>query len=370
MAHNNGAAPRPTWPQVQTGQQMFPYPQYRYPSYGVLPPQANGDVRQLEVMGNRMVDPGMMAPPPMPHRKDHGVGVNGIQNTHPMMIANRSNFIPQQQMMPGVLPHEGMSVTAYEPQIINSHANESSMSMLKQPTNSFGPCLSASSYSNSNIHGHVQHSSNPTETKALEAHLNEILHPTQSTQRALDLQNTKDHTGPNLNQTNQPTLPGSHPAVQIVQQLPSRPPSIPNDLKNVMPTMFDNVIQIPQTPEAAQLPHSSQQSNQPAAAAVVKTLPAMTLPPASHFSSSHQQAFNMAQNADLFDDGSNSGSDREKMKRKRRKRCGGCPPCQQKADCGECYVCKNKGQVNAICKLRKCMLLRKKVSVQFFIGLW
>ncbi|KAM7072976.1 methylcytosine dioxygenase TET1 isoform 6-T7 [Molossus nigricans] len=48
------------------------------------------------------------------------------------------------------------------------------------------------------------------------------------------------------------------------------------------------------------------------------------------------------------------------LEKKKRKRCGVCEPCQQKANCGECTYCKNRKNSHQICKKRKCEELKKK----------
>ncbi|XP_059518519.1 methylcytosine dioxygenase TET1 isoform X2 [Myotis daubentonii] len=49
------------------------------------------------------------------------------------------------------------------------------------------------------------------------------------------------------------------------------------------------------------------------------------------------------------------------LEKKKRKRCGVCEPCQQKANCGECTYCKNRKNSHQICKKRKCEELKKKL---------
>lgn len=61
--------------------------------------------------------------------------------------------------------------------------------------------------------------------------------------------------------------------------------------------------------------------------------------------------------------------DNEKVTRKKRKRCGECPGCQTKANCGMCGPCKSV-RSHQICKMRKCEQLKtKKEKVRFFIFL-
>lgn len=75
------------------------------------------------------------------------------------------------------------------------------------------------------------------------------------------------------------------------------------------------------------------------------------------------------QSKKLMSSANSVNSDKDnKNKRTRRKKCGECTPCHIKEDCGQCYVCKNKGQVNAICKSRKCLLLRKKVTLPYHLS--
>ncbi|XP_045147412.1 methylcytosine dioxygenase TET1 [Echinops telfairi] len=49
--------------------------------------------------------------------------------------------------------------------------------------------------------------------------------------------------------------------------------------------------------------------------------------------------------------------------KKKRKRCGVCGPCQQKANCGDCTYCKNRKNSHQICKKRKCEELKRKPSL-------
>nr|KAF6322961.1 tet methylcytosine dioxygenase 1 [Pipistrellus kuhlii] len=51
------------------------------------------------------------------------------------------------------------------------------------------------------------------------------------------------------------------------------------------------------------------------------------------------------------------------LEKKKRKRCGVCVPCQQKANCGECTYCINRKNSHQICKKRKCEELKKKLPV-------
>ncbi len=44
--------------------------------------------------------------------------------------------------------------------------------------------------------------------------------------------------------------------------------------------------------------------------------------------------------------------------KKKRKRCGLCPPCLRKENCGVCKQCLNRDTGHQICKLRKCELLK------------
>ncbi|KAG9335618.1 hypothetical protein JZ751_004383 [Albula glossodonta] len=48
--------------------------------------------------------------------------------------------------------------------------------------------------------------------------------------------------------------------------------------------------------------------------------------------------------------------------RKKRSRCGACEPCLRKVSCGTCSCCLNRRTGHQICKLRKCVELKKKPS--------
>ncbi|KAL1263254.1 hypothetical protein QQF64_005993, partial [Cirrhinus molitorella] len=50
----------------------------------------------------------------------------------------------------------------------------------------------------------------------------------------------------------------------------------------------------------------------------------------------------------------------ERRERKKRIHCGVCEPCLRKINCGECRSCLNRKTGHQICKLRKCVELRKK----------
>ncbi|XP_067241952.1 methylcytosine dioxygenase TET1 isoform X2 [Chanodichthys erythropterus] len=53
----------------------------------------------------------------------------------------------------------------------------------------------------------------------------------------------------------------------------------------------------------------------------------------------------------------------ERRERKKRSRCCVCVPCLRKMNCGECRSCLNRKTGHQICKLRKCIELRKKSLV-------
>ncbi|XP_062319303.1 methylcytosine dioxygenase TET3 isoform X1 [Osmerus eperlanus] len=50
----------------------------------------------------------------------------------------------------------------------------------------------------------------------------------------------------------------------------------------------------------------------------------------------------------------------QRKERKKRSRCGTCEPCLRKMNCGQCSCCLNRVTGHQICKLRKCMELRKR----------
>ncbi|XP_042288826.1 methylcytosine dioxygenase TET3 [Thunnus maccoyii] len=53
----------------------------------------------------------------------------------------------------------------------------------------------------------------------------------------------------------------------------------------------------------------------------------------------------------------------QKKERKKRSRCGTCQPCLRKISCGQCSCCLNRRTGHQICKLRKCVeLKRRRVS--------
>ncbi|XP_035461076.2 methylcytosine dioxygenase TET3 [Scophthalmus maximus] len=51
-----------------------------------------------------------------------------------------------------------------------------------------------------------------------------------------------------------------------------------------------------------------------------------------------------------------------RKERKKRSRCGTCEPCVRKINCGQCSCCLNRRTGHQICKLRKCVDLRKRRS--------
>ena len=51
-----------------------------------------------------------------------------------------------------------------------------------------------------------------------------------------------------------------------------------------------------------------------------------------------------------------------KTKRIRRRRCGTCPGCMRKENCGNCCVCTNPNSTNSVCKLKRCDMLKGRVS--------
>ncbi|KAJ8361457.1 hypothetical protein SKAU_G00179820 [Synaphobranchus kaupii] len=51
-----------------------------------------------------------------------------------------------------------------------------------------------------------------------------------------------------------------------------------------------------------------------------------------------------------------------RKERRKRSQCGACEPCLRKANCGACSCCLNRKTGHQICKLRKCLELKKKPS--------
>eukprot|EP00794_Sanderia_malayensis_P012319 gene12319-13590_t len=50
------------------------------------------------------------------------------------------------------------------------------------------------------------------------------------------------------------------------------------------------------------------------------------------------------------------------MTKRKRKRCGKCPPCLRKENCNVCKQCLNRETGHQICKLRKCLLLKSTAA--------
>ncbi|XP_053731573.1 methylcytosine dioxygenase TET3 [Synchiropus splendidus] len=50
----------------------------------------------------------------------------------------------------------------------------------------------------------------------------------------------------------------------------------------------------------------------------------------------------------------------QKRERKKRNRCGTCKPCMRKVSCGQCSCCLNRRTGHQICKLRKCVELKRR----------
>ena len=182
-----------------------------------------------------------------------------------------------------------------------------------------------------------------------------------ASKRNADLSFKPELSEPGFNQ--QPTMPS--PA-KTTASLVRSPPD--EDLHNVLANFLssnnnisnDSVSISSNDGKPHSAPHQSSANNsKPSETFPASALPSLNrlLPPLPASRNMHQAD----QQESLVDD----GSDKDKPKRKRRKRCGMCEPCKVKEDCGECYVCRNKGQVNAICKKRKCFLLRKKVRYLF-----
>ncbi|XP_076019723.1 methylcytosine dioxygenase tet3 isoform X2 [Genypterus blacodes] len=55
-----------------------------------------------------------------------------------------------------------------------------------------------------------------------------------------------------------------------------------------------------------------------------------------------------------------TSSNRQRKDRKKRSRCGTCEPCLRKISCGQCSCCLNRRTGHQICKLRKCVELKKR----------
>ncbi|KAK2879607.1 hypothetical protein Q8A73_023419 [Channa argus] len=54
--------------------------------------------------------------------------------------------------------------------------------------------------------------------------------------------------------------------------------------------------------------------------------------------------------------------------KKKRKRCGLCPPCRRRINCEQCSSCRNRKTGHQICKFRKCEELKKKPSAALEFG--
>lgn len=50
----------------------------------------------------------------------------------------------------------------------------------------------------------------------------------------------------------------------------------------------------------------------------------------------------------------------QKRERKKRSRCGACEPCLRKINCGQCSCCLKRSTGHQICKLRKCLQLKRR----------
>lgn len=59
-------------------------------------------------------------------------------------------------------------------------------------------------------------------------------------------------------------------------------------------------------------------------------------------------------------DGDGSALEKSEQPTKKRKRCGVCAPCLRKDPCGACYHCVHRSTSHQICKMRKCLELKKK----------
>lgn len=58
----------------------------------------------------------------------------------------------------------------------------------------------------------------------------------------------------------------------------------------------------------------------------------------------------------------------QKKERKKRSRCGTCEPCLRKISCGQCSCCLNRRTGHQICKLRKCVDLRRRRSAMLALS--
>lgn len=57
---------------------------------------------------------------------------------------------------------------------------------------------------------------------------------------------------------------------------------------------------------------------------------------------------------------SSSAPKEQKKERKKRSRCGSCEPCLRKISCGKCSCCLNRRTGHQICKMRKCVELKRR----------
>lgn len=339
-------------------------------------PQINGDMQPTQPMflNNRTAfDRGMMGPPPIPQKS-----VSSGMPTHPLMYPG------------GFSPHVmGNNVNRFHLQSdIGSGAAMPRSDLMQQPSRPIAPPSHSPMHPTfgdkngllkthfGNLHPGAAMFNNPLaqtalgkpgqkdallepndmDSKNFEDRLNEIFSSTPPTNGAAEnIWNPR--TLPLAMPPNQDKpvalLPTSTSGLQNPHGLSHLPNNLPNDLKNVQPAMFSSDLKSTGVSTVPIMDNAGDQP--PVVAQVPSALPLSDnlLPPMGAV----QQNIFMEQDMKNADE-----ADKDKPKRKRRKRCGICEPCRLQEDCGHCYVCRNKGQVNAICKSRKCMMLRNKVG--------
>ena len=389
---------QPTVPDMWAQQRQMPLDPTQHDlrqfQFRAQPSQQMMDMCRGGMFGAPM-EGGVMGPPPIP-QKPMG---NGMTPGYPMM---GSPFPPQQMMGPrmgfqGTLgdglppsrPVNDHSMDSSRVQMVQGFNNKDSFSKFHQVghRNEIGnpnppqslPVIQGSEMQAAHIRsndnqlsaGMTKHASEHPNLKAFTSDLssnrlnNLQASSTPGSTTSNKTWNSKSAQGvtptPSSHQQEMPRSPATTPSSSISATVP--PSSLTNDLQNVLATLLssnndmstDSVSSDGKSPLPA-APHVTSTTpleNQKAAG-----LPGFNrlLPPLP----SNQSILN-PDSQGLADD----ESDKDKPKRRRRKRCGTCAPCQVREDCGECYVCRNKGQVNAICKLRKCLLLRKKVGFNY-----
>jgi len=344
MAYTPSSSGHGAWPQQSQAGNMWPN---QFSSQFNPVPQMNGNGSNMEMGHGGQYNTqkmGLMGPPP-PKQPGMMMGQpRPFYQSHPQMMMERQQF-EMSQRRPEMM-HEQQRFTPeqyamMQRQIWQQKMNSNQPMPQPQPTHQFSHIKAEEKVAIRQEEVPISPTEAPANPRPLQSH------PSANGAPSLPMASPSHHM---LNKSS-PSIPH--------QSLPPSNLHPPGMMPQLPPNQNLNSQNGPMGPTMPPHPVPGSTPGAPAHGSVTPGAHSHPLPSMGAISKTDGQLAGSIAHQEKDERPIPEGSD--KPKRKRRKRCGQCEPCQLKEDCGTCYVCRNKGQVNAICKLRKCLVLRKKV---------